>query len=203
MNKRCSICNETCEDLFCGRCLRELPRVRYPFSIPFIDSLQVMALYEDPLKSLMHDVKFKGHLSKAKVFSSLFRLRWKDERVDGVFYIPSHWTREFLRGCNPGKVLAKEVGKVLGVPTYSILKRRRLDVPSHTLPGWKRKVKHHRFQVKKKPPVKRLLLVDDIMTTGKTLQDAAMAVKFAMPEVEISAVVFLGKGRKEEGFGRV
>ena len=99
---------------------------------------------------------------------------------DIVTVIPSHWKRRLTRGFDPVWLLANALMKqsVISRPTL-ILK------PRHKLPYQHLKHRHERhiasshFQVNKDVLAQRVLILDDVVTTGSTLNAAALALKDA------------------------
>lgn len=96
---------------------------------------------------------------------------------DVVVPVPMHWTRLAWRGANSPDVIAGRLAGQLGVPMRSnLLFRRRRTAPQASLPPSRRKANvRGAFRAAKHPdlPGARVLLVDDIMTTGATVNEAA------------------------------
>ena len=97
--------------------------------------------------------------------------------------VPLHYTRMLKRRFNQSALLAKEIHKLNGVPVdFVSLKRRRKTRPQVEFSGHERvnNVKGA-FTVKDPSRIKgkRVLLLDDVMTTGSTLKECALALKRA------------------------
>ena len=127
-------------------------------------------------------------------------------RFDFVTYVPSHITRQLVRGGNGNQILAAEVGKTLGVPCRNPLKITRRIAKQAWL-GDQARIQNVRgaFSVKKsyawgrcgKLAGSRVLLVDDVMTTGATANEIsrillAAGVKTVHLAVVARAVPFSG-----------
>jgi predicted amidophosphoribosyltransferase len=103
--------------------------------------------------------------------------------VDVVASIPMHPLRRLQRGANPQRVVARALAQKLGVPAAAGMLRLRRNVPTQlglTQPGRFRNV-HRQMRVAKSYYLDdaRVLVVDDILTTGATCSEAARALKRA------------------------
>lgn len=103
--------------------------------------------------------------------------------IDVVMPVPMHWSRRVWRGANSPEVLAAAIAHRLRVPTTSqLLVRRRRTIPQATLsPGRRRANVRGAFFVHPHRDLSgaRVLLVDDILTTGATLNEAAKTLRKA------------------------
>jgi len=103
--------------------------------------------------------------------------------IDVVIPVPMHWSRRIWRGANSPEVLAAAIAERLRVPaTSQLLVRRRRTIPQATLsPGRRRANVRGAFFVHPHRDLAgaRVLLVDDILTTGATLNEAAKTLRKA------------------------
>jgi ComF family protein len=91
----------------------------------------------------------------------------------------SFWRRAY-RGFDQAQLLAKEVSKIAGVPVENYLWRTGYRLPQVGLPNTKRRENVQGvFQVIKKPTYSRIVLVDDVFTTGATMEEAARVLRQA------------------------
>ena len=104
--------------------------------------------------------------------------KWK---IDIIMPIPLHPRRLEKRGYNQAGVLAEALGKKLGIPVdEKNLKRRKNTKPQKELNHRERqKNMKNAFIVRKKLKEENILLVDDIYTTGSTIEEAAKELKKA------------------------
>lgn len=106
--------------------------------------------------------------------------------------VPLHWTRRFERGWNQAEVLAQAVSRDAGWPVAPILQRvRPTGAQAHRSHHERRSALHHAFIVTQTPP-DIVVLVDDVCTTGSTLDACAAALKSAGVRTVAAAVVALG-----------
>lgn len=158
-------------------------------------------------------------LHKPPVSSSIYQFKYHNQRVFGKYYademqkqleavvrkwkpeliipIPLHPLRKRKRGYNQSAILAKELGKRLDIPVdISVLKRVRYTNPQKKLDSKTRKRNlYHAFKVSKRmKKFKNVLLIDDIYTTGNTIDEAAKKLKEAGVENVFFLTVSIGQG---------
>ncbi len=113
------------------------------------------------------------------------------ESVEAFCPVPIHWTRRLTRGFNQARVLAERISGLTGIPAINLLRRVRPTVTQVGLSAQARTQNlEGAFSVKKNWPLEgaSLCLVDDVMTTGSTLFEAARTLRRA-GAVKIYAVV--------------
>jgi ComF family protein len=101
---------------------------------------------------------------------------------DAVVAVPLHWRRRWQRGFNQADVLARAVGRRYGLPVQrGCLARVRATPPQHGDPATRRRNVRDAFRVRRPQRVagKRLLLVDDVFTTGATANACAATLRDA------------------------
>lgn len=97
-----------------------------------------------------------------------------------VVPVPLHPRALRRRGFNPAQVLARAVARACRAPLWSTGLRRRRDTPSQTGlgRGARRRNVRGAFAIRREPPP-RVWLVDDVVTTGATLEEAARTLRRA------------------------
>lgn len=103
----------------------------------------------------------------------------KDRRIEAIIPIPLHKKRKRKRGYNQAELLAGELGNILGLPVYTdVLVRVRDTKPQKTLDDAERKnnLKEAFKTTENIVQLNYILVVDDIYTTGSTLDAAASAL---------------------------
>ncbi len=105
-----------------------------------------------------------------------------DDNFDAVVAVPLHWRKKWARGFNQAELLARHVAKKRRIPLVNALRRKRTTAvqASLAMAGRRRNVAGA-FSIRPNAAVggKRILLVDDVMTTGATATACATALKRA------------------------
>ena len=105
-----------------------------------------------------------------------------DERFDVVIAMPMHWRKRWERGFNQAELLAKPVAKRCGLKLSTNLRRKRYTKAQAALTEVQRRDNlKDSFCVRNAQQIagKRILLIDDVFTTGATLRSAASELKAA------------------------
>jgi ComF family protein len=115
-----------------------------------------------------------------------------------VLPVPMYWLRRVVRTTNSPDLLAERIGRELGIPLLArLLKRQRNTLPQKDLtPGMRARNVRGAFRVRATDAVrgKRVVLIDDIMTTGATCSEAARALRTAGAQAVAVAVLARAEG---------
>jgi len=145
--------------------------------------------YEGPLRDAVLSLKFGGRLAGLGLLADLMRhaYRLHRERPGGfcqegpelVAAVPMHWRRLVSRGYNQSAELARAVAREIGAPALpGALRKKRHTTPQSRLGARERKANLAGAFSADEGLVadRRVLLVDDVMTTGSTLEAATRAL---------------------------
>ena len=142
--------------------------------------------YDEASKNLILALKFMDKTENAKVLAKWLNIAGKDiwkEGVDILVPIPLHYTRLVKRKYNQSALLAKELSKLCHVPVdYTSVIKHKATKPQVAF-SCKERIQNVKgvFSVKHQDKIKgkRVVLIDDVMTTGSTLKECALAIKAA------------------------
>ncbi|HEV7280787.1 MAG TPA: phosphoribosyltransferase family protein [Pirellulaceae bacterium] len=155
--------------------------------------------YRAPLREYVLRAKSPHGETVSRTLGSLaaFELSRESMRdVDAVCYVPTHWTRKALGHPNAAKAIAEAAAEALRRPTlHAAVSMIRIASKQGTLRGRERAANvKNAFAVRADLVAgKRLLLVDDVMTTGSTVREIARVLKDAgVRSLDVMAVARAG-----------
>ncbi len=159
----------------CSRCLHH--------PLQSLDGVRAASYFENnPIRVAIHSLKYQNHRAVASVLSELLidTYRRYDLNVDMIVPVPLHPARLKERGYNQSILLAVHVGEFFGLPVNTTtLRRIRQTRPQVGLGIAERKQNvEDAFQCVEGPVSgQRVLLIDDVWTTGATMNACALALK--------------------------
>jgi ComF family protein len=195
----------------CRRCGAVLPEGIEPsrncpvckdFSLRF-DVVYPLGRYDGALRDVVLKTKRLSSEALSLAVGRLLAARLRDKLVQfapqAIVPIPMHWARRLRRGVNSPELLAECLGKKLGIPVVRTLRRRRYTSPQKDLlPRERFRNVRGAFGLRrwrgKRVKDARVLLVDDILTTGATCSEAAKLLKQAGAAAVAVAVVARADG---------
>lgn len=139
-------------------------------------------LYEKALKELIHVLKYKNRMSLSGFLSEKMISFVKENEailmgIDVISFVPIDIRRLRQRSFNQSKIFAFNLSKSFGVPLVDMLEKSRRTRPQNELSREERLVNlTGAFKIKKGETAAeglRVLLVDDVMTTGSTLEECS------------------------------
>lgn len=193
MKKTCLICSSG-EYPICERCYDELEFVKYPRKLTYIDSIKILMPYAKIPKKFMIDLKFNHNYGYIDFFYAIIQKECDFSNIDYLIYIPDDIFRRMKRGTNVSHEIVKRISNDYHIPIAKVLKRKGISKPSHEMTGYERANKNHNFYIKGEIENANYLVVDDILTTGKTLSDVGKTIKMTNEMGRVNALVILGEG---------
>lgn len=217
----CLGCRKQLDELvgkpFCDRCAAPLAMENAP--CPFcqgkglfpLGSVARLGVFDEPLRKLIHQLKYKKlHAMADRLGEELSKknpVKIIVQECDVVIPVPLHWRRHWARGFNQSDLLAAALGRGFGKKTRGVIKRIR-NTPTQTLMTSQEDRRQNvkgAFRLSSNPRMlagKRIVLVDDVMTTGATIQEAARVLMEGAP-ARIDVVVLAAADPKNRGFSRI
>lgn len=155
----------------CGHCLQRPP---------YFDRTVAAFAYDFPVDKLVQALKFNEHLALARSLARTLGLRIV-VRPDGIVPMPLHPARLRERGFNQSLELARHLARQLDIPLLSHAVQRVRDTPPQAGLRWKERKKNLRqaFSCDGAVAGKHIAIVDDVMTTGASLNELAKVLKAA------------------------
>lgn len=158
-------------------------------------------LHRPPISTSIYQFKYHNQRAFARIYAEkiiAYYGEWvRKLQVDCIVPVPLHFRRKRKRGYNQAEILAKEIGRNLGIEVNTRLVRRVRDTsPQKKLDSKTRKSNlKNAFRVcgdMKK--IRRVLLVDDIYTTGNTIDEIARILKEKGAENVSFLTISIGQG---------
>jgi ComF family protein len=144
------------------------------------DAAYSFGAYEGVLRELIHLFKYGKVRTLARPLGALLaRALPRDEAFDAVVPVPLYWRRRMGRGFNQSELLARELSRRTGIPVANALRRLRPTPAQAGLSNSARRQNMSRAFRARSVQDKRILLIDDVMTTGATAASCAAALKQA------------------------
>lgn len=160
--------------------------------------------YEGDIKNALYDFKYKNQrdysIFFAKCIVEQYGVALRQLGVDGLVPIPVYRSKKRVRGYNQAELLAKQLGKLLQIPVYSQYLTRVVNTNPQKELNDKTRMKNlkNAFKIGENTiKLKKILLVDDIYTTGSTIEACTKVLLQAGVEEVYYTSVAIGKGYSE------
>lgn len=195
----CFVCGQASGDrLLCAACETDLPHLTGPLcptcalpsapgtpcgaclsEPPHFDATFAAFRYAFPVEHVVQELKYRHRLPLAGWLAEALMGHVAATGVDCIIPLPLSAQRIQERGFNQAQEIARPLARHLGLPLLSDACARVLDsAPQASLP-WKERQANirHAFECRADLNGKRVAVVDDVMTTGATLNEFARVLK--------------------------
>ncbi|MEO5842719.1 MAG: phosphoribosyltransferase family protein [Acidimicrobiales bacterium] len=168
--KRCPSCGAV-GAAPCDRCARSLGRATSAISVAGIASCRPAFVYDERVRTLLLALKYRNRRDALAYLAGQIAAVLEVE-ADVVTWVPTTGARRRARGFDQAELLARAVGRGIGVPVRSLL--YRVDGQAQTGRDAQARRIGPEFSVRRRRPIgASVVLIDDIGTTGATLEAAA------------------------------
>lgn len=181
---KCILCNELLqknETDLCRKCRVEAPEYsKGNLNVQFLDSFAAVWYYEENVRRSLLRYKFYGARQYAPAYGRLLAMKVQREYPEGfdmITWVPISSLRKLRRGYDQVELLAKAVAMELGTPCAPVLKKVRHNPPQSGINGYAQRRANvlgvYRVTDPESIKGKRILLLDDVITTGATVGECA------------------------------
>ncbi len=164
------------EDLKCIKCMHKKSS---------FDKMRFLFKFDEKSKKIIHSLKYMDKTSISKFVTRLIYFRYFEEiqDYDAIIPVPMHKLKRLMRFYNQSELLAKDLEKFASKTVLSnVLYKSKMTPPQMSLRGKERvnNVKNS-FSIKNCELIydKNIILIDDVITTGATIENCAKLLKNA------------------------
>ena len=205
--RKCALCRKLLskeETDYCRDCRAKAPRFpvlqekEHPSgksTLQFLDSVTAVWYYKENVREAILRLKFHKAAFLAEPLGRSLAMKVMETHPEGfdlLTWVPVSAKRKRKRGYDQAELLAKAAGKELGIPAQSLLQKIRDNPAQSGMSGEERKTNVQGVYKMKKgadPSEKRILLIDDVFTTGATAEACARVLLSAGAKEVHCAVV--------------
>ncbi len=168
----CPQCGLSTQGDVCGKCLKQQP---------YFDATHALFTYNYPVDALLQHYKYNNALYLSQTFAQLLSAKMQDTEIDIIIAMPLHPSRIKERGFNQSLELAKIIAKQHDIVLDSISCNRIKNTPPQASLPLKNRLKNMQgaFACNNTFSGKHIALIDDVMTTGSSLNELAKTIKKA------------------------
>ncbi len=170
-------------------------------SIKTLECIYTCLKYENAVKKLIHSFKYSNQTYLSKIFASMMkgRLDMLSLKTDYIICVPSSKKRLNERGYNQTELIGRYLSKKMQIPLiHPVIRKKHTKALSGLNPIERELELSGAFELNdtnQELDYKNLLIIDDILTTGATLEKMAAVIKEKYPSATIYAIV-LADGKK-------
>lgn len=204
---KCVLCRkllEKDETDFCRGCRKTVSRwLPHRHSIRFVEDYTAVWYYEDHVRESLLRYKFSNARSYAGAYGRMVAMQVSQvfPELDVVTWVPIGPGRKRKRGYDQCELLAQAVGQELELPVLRLLRKRRDNRAQSSLTDAAQRRANvlgvYETVAADEIAGKRILLLDDIITTGATVSEAARMLQQAGAKEVYCAAVAAGRNQKQ------
>ena len=205
--RKCILCRKVLSDQetdLCHECRKTVPEIeKAKLKISFVARWAAVWYYKDNVRRSILRYKFYNARSYAEIYGRVLAMKIQKEDMDFdvLTYVSTGWLRRWKRGYDHAALLCEAVAKELGVASVKTLKKIRQTKPQSRIRDAAVRRANILGAYKVIDPElvkgKRVLLLDDVITTGATVSECAKVLLIAgAKEVSCAAVAAASHDKK-------
>lgn len=165
----------------CGRCQKRPPPYR---------QLHALFAYQDEVRYLVQSLKYQQKMAHGRLLGQLMLREIARDAcaIQALIPVPLHPRRSHQRGFNQSDLIARQLGRILHIPIDPMRCKRVRDTPSQaSLNAHQRRQNvKHAFSCQPTDKLQRVVIIDDVVTTGATVEELAKTLRRAgVGEVDV------------------
>lgn len=193
-------------EMLCLHCLNELPHTQFeniennPVEKIFYGRVPLLSAYSQfyfarhqLVQHLIHQLKYKGNQEIGEYLGMMMGQSIckssRIKKIDFLIPLPLHADKEFKRGYNQAEVICRGIEKSAGIllAKNNVIKQKFTETQTkkHRAERWENVETSFKINEPEKLAHKHVMIVDDVVTTGATLEACAQALR-AIPGISIS-----------------
>ena len=169
----------------CGTPRKDTPAFCYQCEsnpLTTIDGIRVAAFFEDnPIRTAIHQFKYRDQRVLDSILGQIMANTYRRYglKAEIVVPVPLHKSRQKERGYNQSELLARQVGRQLDLPVNGHALTRTRNTPAQMKLTAQERHRNvlNAFHCERQVVNQSVLLIDDVCTTGATLDACAVALK--------------------------
>lgn len=150
---------------------------------------------EKSTQQILHALKYQSNPQVGEEFGRLIAKKIKKldqfQTIDLLLPVPIHPKKEFIRGYNQSEQIAIGISEILNVPVDTKLLKKRTHTGSQTRKGrfgrWDNVMNNFLVKMKTALP-KHVAIVDDVITTGATIEALVRSIQENYPDIRVSII---------------
>jgi competence protein ComFC len=143
---------------------------------------------------ILHALKYKSRKEVGIQMGKIIgvKIATNFPKLDGLIPVPIHPKKKFIRGFNQSELIAKGISEIINVPVFNNLVIKKDNTKSQTKMGknlrWINAQEQYKWDKSKLQKFRHIAIVDDVVTTGATIESISKSILAEFKEIKISVI---------------